>query len=764
MRRKRRLLGIMLIITALIIVQLPAAEADAAASVTDFKIEDAKLVRYAGTEKKVTVPNTVEVIGEGAFEENDFIEEVILPDSVTRIEAFAFWGCDSLDTVTLGKGLTAVGDYAFANCKGLKRMTIPKNVRSIGVQAFMDCVNMTNITIPPETTSIHDTAFDGCYRLVIHSEAGSAADRFAKEFAEKQQEMPEYEDVPDYQPDNNTGNDDTDNNTNNNGNNGTDSNNGNGNGNGTIPAGSLLGATMVVGNQAVVFIDNTRPAMQGAGLPGGPELSPEDQQILEDMYISGEGGFAKFTVVDNTLVADQAYYRKNNLGSVTLPPGIKEIGQFSYARSSLTEITVPEGVDTISYGAFYHCDSLGSVSLPSTLVSIEPKAFAYTAWVQQFLAGSGMDANGDLADDFLISGGSLVAYRGDTAQVVIPEGVTLIAGEAFKGHTEIENVVFPNGLRVVGEGAFEGCSGLKTLAMNNEALTDIKDRAFAGCAIERVTLPASLERLGTGAFENSVMINYQGSLPETTHETSAERLSNESYRAPRAAEAAHGVNFDTAKVVSAQLEGAGRLYTLTLTEVGDPSVVEQAFFRNGRMAVPDDIVLFGLTLSDSSGIPINKLGRQMLTVTIPTPAALAGEGIHMVTLDRNGQMEQVDAERVKVDGTDCIQFSVNRLSLFGLYGDGIPLDAGGILEVSTEITSMAAAPGAGTGKAGAAGESGTGSPASPGSSIGLGSSLKLGGPAGIGGSIGPVRYQWILGGILLIAGLACFFGRGRAVR
>ena len=151
MKRKKLKLGVLMLVTALIIMQLPVSEADAAASASDFKIEGSTLVKYRGKEKNVSVPKTVTSIGRGAFEDNMNVELVVLPNSVTDIGPYAFWGCDNLDTVVLGKDISAVGDYAFAGCKGLEQMTIPSSVSTIGVQAFADCVNLKDISIPAQT-------------------------------------------------------------------------------------------------------------------------------------------------------------------------------------------------------------------------------------------------------------------------------------------------------------------------------------------------------------------------------------------------------------------------------------------------------------------------------------------------------------------------------------------------------------------------------------------------------------------------------------
>ena len=56
----------------------------------DFIIENNKLIKYVGKEKYVLVPNFVEIIGEGAFKDNAYVEQLILPDSVKYAESQAF--------------------------------------------------------------------------------------------------------------------------------------------------------------------------------------------------------------------------------------------------------------------------------------------------------------------------------------------------------------------------------------------------------------------------------------------------------------------------------------------------------------------------------------------------------------------------------------------------------------------------------------------------------------------------------------------------
>lgn len=692
MKKRKKLFGALLTVAALIIMTLPVSEADAAASASasantastntanpDFVMDGSTLVKYRGREKNVSVPDTVEVIGKNAFEDNVNVELVVLPNSVERIESYAFWGCDNLDTVVLGRGLTSVGDYAFAGCGGLKQMSIPANVISIGVQAFGDCVNMTDISIPAETIYIHETAFDGCARLTIHCDAGTTADTYAQAFYERQKEMPEYEDVPNYQPDNaNQGDttvaltpEPTPTPT-------------------PVPAGGdTIGSTSIVGNQAVVFLN---PEEMNVIVPT-PELIsvPESSlsTVLTDIAelmgnvitVGPVPGIPKYTVVDGRIVADQAFYRNDSLEDISLKEGITEIGQFAFARSTLKKIEIPEGVTDICYGAFYHCDDLESVSLPDSVMNVEPKAFAFTSMMENF-ENSGTT--------FLVNGGVLLAYNGSDSQVFVPGGIRVIAAEVFAGHKEIESVRLPDSVLVVGEAAFEGCTGLRQVNLG-AGVEQIRDRAFADCSsLEAVKLPTSVQTIGQLSFGDAEVI-YNGSAPGKTYEVSATRLSNERYRDVKQEQVQPGVTVIGASPSTARLEGAARSYTLSVEQKTDRSEVETAWKRAMQSKMPENMEVYELQLTDNSGIPLTKLGRSGLNVVLPLPESLSGQELKMVTLDRNGQLEAVGVERVMLEGTECFRFRTTHMSLFGVYGVGHSESE--IREVSVYMSSMSAGPG-----------------------------------------------------------------------
>ena len=103
----------------------------------------------------------------------------IIPETVEIIGEAAFEGCTELEAVTLPEGLTTIGTRSFMGCTGLESLTIPSTVTSIHQQAFAYCGNISTIfidqPIPPLTAP---DAFEGC-NPIVHVPAG-AKDAYTK--------------------------------------------------------------------------------------------------------------------------------------------------------------------------------------------------------------------------------------------------------------------------------------------------------------------------------------------------------------------------------------------------------------------------------------------------------------------------------------------------------------------------------------------------------------------------------------------------------
>lgn len=423
MNHKKWMVVLALVATALILTHLPVSEADAAASASDFQTQGSTLVKYRGSEERVTIPDTVEVVGESAFENNRKVQLVVIPKSVKRLDAYVFWGCNNLEEVVLGKGLTAVDEYSFAGCTGLKQITIPDNVQSIESQAFAGCTNLTDVYISSEVTSIAEDAFLNCDNVTIHADEGSVAAQFAQKLEEQRNKtslvtaspapvpaegngdtQPTAEPVPTETPAP------------------------------TPVPGNVIGSTVVVGNHAMVMVQPVEENVQQGYTE--PEATQETGGQLQDIT----------AVAEDSKIPEWTYYRNQSVGAATIPAGTTEIGRFAFSRSSIQSVTLPEGVTTIDYAAFYHCDDLNSVVLPDTVTRVGAKAFTHTGWMDNFQQNS--------VEDFLISGGVLVAYKGEQAEVTVPDGIRVIADEVFRNHTELKKIHLPASVTDIGDSVF----------------------------------------------------------------------------------------------------------------------------------------------------------------------------------------------------------------------------------------------------------------------------------------------------------------------
>lgn len=114
------------------------------------RIPDDGTVYSIGTEAftgctftEFTIPDSVTFIGESAFRDCDYLEEIVIPGSVKTIYVISFADCDSLKKVILCDGVESIVQGAFSGCDNLEEVIIPRSVTDIGWYPFQDCPKLT---------------------------------------------------------------------------------------------------------------------------------------------------------------------------------------------------------------------------------------------------------------------------------------------------------------------------------------------------------------------------------------------------------------------------------------------------------------------------------------------------------------------------------------------------------------------------------------------------------------------------------------------
>ena len=129
---------------------------------TDFVVKDGVLQKYKGANKVVKIPKDVTCIGEGAFKDNDKIEEIVLSENVESIEKDSFKNCKNLKKISFNEKLSCIGDSAFEGCKNIKMIVIPEYVSQIGDCAFKNCKSLEGIVLPKSLISVGKELFKNC--------------------------------------------------------------------------------------------------------------------------------------------------------------------------------------------------------------------------------------------------------------------------------------------------------------------------------------------------------------------------------------------------------------------------------------------------------------------------------------------------------------------------------------------------------------------------------------------------------------------------
>ena len=116
-----------------------------------------------------------------------------------------------------------------------------------------------------------------------------------------------------------------------------------------------------------------------------------------------------------------------------------------------------------------------------------------------YLKGSEDNAVTAPADRVLQAG--LYTNEDRVYELVIPEGVEEIADSAFAGLTTLNKITLPASLTRIGAHAFEGCVGLKDVVVQGKTMAEIGEAAFKGCSeLKAMVVPEGVTEIGKETF------------------------------------------------------------------------------------------------------------------------------------------------------------------------------------------------------------------------------------------------------------------------
>ncbi len=601
---------------------------------------------------EITLPATLTGIGDHAFRGCAALTAIEIPASVTSIGNAAFNSCSSLATVTVASengtytaignclieiasktliagcknsviptdgSVTKIAPYAFEGCTSLTGIVIPDTVTEIGYGAFKGCESLESITLPYVGTSEH-----AHFGYVFGADDNSLVPQSLKSVTV-------------------TG--------------GT-----------SIASGAFADCANITGialpasiqsiglgafrgcaaleEIALPFIGNGA-TQKHLGYVFGAETADQNAEFVPASLTS-------IAVLGGTAVAENAFANCYHIQNITLPTGIKDIGQNAFAGcSALTDVNTDalDSLFTVGEGAFENCSDLKKIVIPASVKTIGFGAFKGCVALEEItLPFVGNTKSGTENTHFAYIFGARAYYYGKdyvpaTLRSVTVTGGTTVTSYAFWDCTSLKNVILPDTLTTIGYGAFYNCTSLESLTLpfvGNEkngtentyfgyifgawrssaqdeyvpnTLTSvtvtggsaIAEGAFAGCSkIKRLELSGDVTSIGFGAFKGC------GALEEI-------KLPFVGNRADSTVNAHFGYVFGAQTPEEHSFFVPGTLQTVTV--LGGTAIVDGAFRDCAQMAtltLPDGI----LTIGEGAFAGCSSLER----FTIPATATSIGAG------------------------------------------------------------------------------------------------------------------------------------------
>ena len=380
---------------------------------------------------QATLSNGIKTIGGSAFSGCSGLTSLAMPNSITSIGTYAFKNCTSLTDVELSNGLTAIPNYAFTGCKALTSVVIPEGVTSVGDYAFQNCSAMTSVDIPSTVNWLGSYDFDGCTALTevgITDLAAWCKMRFGAEkaspfFYAKTMKL-NGEPVTDL----------------------------------VFPEGiSTIGAYAFAEYKGLksVMISNDVTSIAEGAFQGCTGL--KDVTIGSSITSVGQYAFRNCTGMQNLTIGNsvnsigsEAFYNCGDLRSIVVVKGNSKYDSRDNCNALIETVTnklllgcrntvIPEGIKTIARYAFWNCNGLDYLNIPSSVTSFSGVQSHYTSIYPGVFDGS------------------------DLKQVEIHCSISYTDQSLFRELNSLETIILGREVASLASGTINKCQNVQTV-------------------------------------------------------------------------------------------------------------------------------------------------------------------------------------------------------------------------------------------------------------------------------------------------------------
>ena len=361
----------------------------------------------------------------------DNLREIIFEDGsvLTSIQAHGLEGLGNLEKVDFGDAkLTNIDNFAFRYDKNLQSVSIPEGVERIGRYAFYMAQSLDEITIPASVEFIGRYAFYGTDDISVY---------FSSELLPATLQENWDSGISGY----------------------------------------------YLGVKDVITEDDWQYAVAASGNVSLLSYSGQSSVVDLSALNLSVGG-------DIVSIGGYAFYG-SGITSVILPDTLINIQRYAFAYSAIEEVVIPASVTFIGGYAFYNTP-VKSVTFGdgSVIGQIEQYAFAYTSQLGSISLPTTLSELGTYA-----------FYNSAISSVSFGEGslLTYIPAHAFSA-TQLLTVELPDSIVYIDDNAFRDCRNLVSVSLGSGQDLELRSNVFYNTGLTSVTIPANVEYIGEYAF------------------------------------------------------------------------------------------------------------------------------------------------------------------------------------------------------------------------------------------------------------------------
>lgn len=242
---------------------------------------------------------------------------------------------------------------------------------------------------------------------------------------------------------------------------------------------------------------------------------PASMVKLESQFIFASCGSLIELVLPEGLeeIAAHAFRNGGALEELNIPSSVKVIGSLSFFRSGIKRINslAAEPPALTDVNVFFPIGDVTKVVVPAASIDSYKKAKVWSSLASVIVGAEEPDKlYGKISvsempspsDDFIIENGVLIKYVGPGGGVVLPEGITRIADNAFRSNQTVTSVVMQSGITEMGMCVFWDCHYIKRIVFSDTIKVIPTSTCYLNWALEEVILPRDVEEIQSTAFIN----------------------------------------------------------------------------------------------------------------------------------------------------------------------------------------------------------------------------------------------------------------------